>query len=89
MNRRQALIKKMAKRTKARENKKEKPNAGAAKDRYISKAERAKMEAEAKAVEALSSQNQAPDTQASETQVVDAQAEGETSNVAEHNGQPG
>ncbi len=74
MNRRQALIKKMAKRTKARENKKEKPNAGAAKDRYISKAERAKMEAEAQAVEA---------------QVVDAQAEGETSNVAEHNGQPG
>ncbi|WP_372872245.1 DUF2986 domain-containing protein [Shewanella sp.] len=51
MNRRQALIKKMAKRTKARENKKEKPNAGAAKDRYISKAERAKMEAEANAVE--------------------------------------
>ncbi len=74
MNRRQALIKKMAKRTKARENKKEKPNAGAAKDRYISKAERAKMEAEAQAVEA---------------QVVDAQAEGETSNVAEHKGQPG
>ncbi|AZQ10945.1 DUF2986 domain-containing protein [Shewanella khirikhana] len=74
MNRRQALIKKMAKRTKARENKKEKPNAGAAKDRYISKAERAKMEAEAQAVEA---------------QVVDAQAEGDTSNVAELKGQPG
>ncbi|ABM00316.1 DUF2986 domain-containing protein [Shewanella amazonensis] len=52
MNRRQALIKKMAKRTKARENKKEKPNAGAAKDRYISKAERAKLEAEALAGEA-------------------------------------
>ncbi|QYJ73909.1 MULTISPECIES: DUF2986 domain-containing protein [Shewanella] len=52
MNRRQALIKKMAKRTKARENKKEKPNAGAAKDRYISKAERAKLEAEAQATEA-------------------------------------
>lgn len=51
MNRRQALIKKMAKRTKARENKKEKPNAGATKDRYISKAERAKLEAEAQAAE--------------------------------------
>ena len=44
MNRKQALIKKMAKRTKARENKKEHPNHGA-KDRYISKADRAKLEA--------------------------------------------
>jgi hypothetical protein len=88
MNRRQALIKKMAKRTKARENKKEKPNAGAAKDRYISKAERAKMEAEAQAEEALSSETQASETQASDTQVAEAQAD-EASDVAEHNGQPG
>lgn len=74
MNRRQALIKKMAKRTKARENKKEKPNAGAAKDRYISKAERAKMEAEAQAAEALSSENQAPENQASGNQAPETQA---------------
>lgn len=39
------MIKKMAKRAKAKENKKEKPNPSAQlKHRYISKAERAKLE---------------------------------------------
>ncbi|MCF1427501.1 MAG: DUF2986 domain-containing protein [Shewanella sp.] len=46
MNKKQKLIKQMAKRAKARENKKEKPNPSSkVKPRYISKAERAKLEA--------------------------------------------
>ncbi|QWL05972.1 DUF2986 domain-containing protein, partial [Shewanella indica] len=45
MNKRQKLTKKLAKRAKARENKKELPNAGPAKQGYISKAERAKIAA--------------------------------------------
>lgn len=45
MNKKQKMIKKMAKRAKAKENKKEKPNPSAQlKHRYISKAERAKLE---------------------------------------------
>ncbi|QSX42191.1 DUF2986 domain-containing protein [Shewanella cyperi] len=52
MNKRQAIIKKLAKRAKARDNKKEKPKVGA-KERYISKAERATLEA------AEAAQNQA------------------------------
>ncbi|MBO2569872.1 DUF2986 domain-containing protein [Shewanella algae] len=45
MNKRQKLTKKLAKRAKARENKKEIPNSGPAKQGYISKAERAKIAA--------------------------------------------
>ncbi|MCL1039736.1 DUF2986 domain-containing protein [Shewanella corallii] len=46
MNKKQKLLKQMAKRAKARENKKEKPNPSSkVKPRYISKAERAKLEA--------------------------------------------
>ncbi|MGL4475909.1 MAG: DUF2986 domain-containing protein [Shewanella sp.] len=45
MNKKQKIIKKMAKRTKARENQKEHPVQGGLKAKYISKAERAKMEA--------------------------------------------
>ncbi|QTE88235.1 DUF2986 domain-containing protein [Shewanella algae] len=45
MNKRQKLTKKLAKRAKARENKKEIPNPGPAKQGYISKAERAKIAA--------------------------------------------
>ncbi|BCV45470.1 DUF2986 domain-containing protein [Shewanella algae] len=45
MNKRQKLTKKLAKRAKARENKKEIPNSGPAKQGYISKTERAKIAA--------------------------------------------
>ncbi|MBV7316598.1 DUF2986 domain-containing protein [Shewanella sp. NIFS-20-20] len=47
MNKKQKIIKKMAKRAKARENQKEHPVQGGQKPKYISKAERAKMEADA------------------------------------------
>lgn len=44
MNKKQKVLKQMAKRAKAKENKKEKPNPSKkAKPRYISKAERAKL----------------------------------------------
>ena len=47
MNKRQKITKKLAKRAKARENQKEKQNPSSkVKPRYISKAERAKMELE-------------------------------------------
>ncbi|PWF61729.1 hypothetical protein CBX96_19435 [Shewanella sp. BC20] len=45
MNKKQKIVKKMAKREKAKQNKIEKPKVGA-KPRYISKAERARLEAE-------------------------------------------
>lgn len=45
MNKKQKIVKKMAKREKAKQNKIEKPKVGA-KPRYISKAERARIEAE-------------------------------------------
>lgn len=46
MNKKQKIIKKMAKRAKAKENKKEKLNPSkVVKTKYISKAERAKLEA--------------------------------------------
>lgn len=44
MNKKQKIVKKMAKREKAKQNKIEKPKVGA-KPRYISKAERARLEA--------------------------------------------
>lgn len=48
MNKKQKVLKQMAKRAKAKENKKEKPNPSKkAKPRYISKAERAKLELQA------------------------------------------
>ncbi|QDZ90675.1 DUF2986 domain-containing protein [Shewanella decolorationis] len=56
MNKKQKIVKKMAKREKAKQNKIEKPKVGA-KPRYISKAERARLEAEtpeAVALETLS-----------------------------------
>lgn len=43
MNRKQKIIKKTAKRAKARLNKVENPGTAAAKERYISKAERARL----------------------------------------------
>ncbi|ABK47933.1 DUF2986 domain-containing protein [Shewanella sp. FJAT-51649] len=45
MNKKQKIVKKMAKREKAKQNKIEKPKVGV-KPRYISKAERARLEAE-------------------------------------------
>lgn len=45
MNKKQKIVKKMAKREKAKQNKIEKPKVGE-KPRYISKAERARLEAE-------------------------------------------
>lgn len=45
MNKKQKIVKKIAKREKAKQNKIEKPKVGA-KPRYISKAERARLEAE-------------------------------------------
>ncbi len=44
MNKKQKIVKKMAKREKAKQNKIEKPKVGA-KAKYISKAERARLEA--------------------------------------------
>ncbi|BCV67038.1 DUF2986 domain-containing protein [Shewanella carassii] len=68
MNKRQKLTKKLAKRAKARENKKEIPNSGPAKQGYISKAERAKIaaaeQAESSAVEQPSSDTAENDTAA-------------------------
>lgn len=52
MNKKQKIVKKMAKREKAKQNKIEKPKVGA-KPRYISKAERARLEAETPEVVAL------------------------------------
>ncbi len=52
MNKKQKIVKKMAKREKAKQNKIEKPKVGA-KPRYISKAERARLEAEAPEAVAL------------------------------------
>lgn len=68
MNKRQKLTKKLAKRAKARENKKEIPNSGPAKQGYISKAERAKIaaaeQAENSAVEQPGSDTAENDTAA-------------------------
>ncbi|QIR14388.1 DUF2986 domain-containing protein [Shewanella aestuarii] len=65
MNKKQQMIKKLAKRAKARKNKIEPDNPSLKpKDRYISKAERAKMELEAQ----QANDNTSIDTEASITE---------------------
>ncbi|MCL1121261.1 DUF2986 domain-containing protein [Shewanella seohaensis] len=64
MNKKQKIVKKMAKREKAKQNKIEKPKVGA-KPRYISKAERARLEAETPEAVALEAAQDSAGTDAS------------------------
>ncbi|WP_088211372.1 DUF2986 domain-containing protein [Shewanella sp. Shew256] len=64
MNKKQKIVKKMAKREKAKQNKIEKPKVGT-KPRYISKAERARLEAETPEAVALEVAQEIADVDAS------------------------
>ncbi|NMH64323.1 DUF2986 domain-containing protein [Shewanella salipaludis] len=81
MNKKQKIIKKLAKRAKARQNKVEVTSVGVSgKERYISKAERARLAAQADAAEVNAAEANAPETEAAEspgTEAVPATATGD------------
>ncbi|MCE9684871.1 DUF2986 domain-containing protein [Shewanella sp. AS16] len=74
MNKKQKIIKKLAKRAKARQNKVEVTSVGVSgKERYISKAERARLAAQVDAAEANAPETTAPEANAPEAEAAATQ----------------